>query len=130
MTLRQPDTVILDLRSAIDEYRRDVEDLSDVLDTDPQAMLSWLSCYVSTREYAEEEIDNAVIDAVSSDYDTPPEALETFSEAALGLGLSMVKKLEESGIFSPQDGQFHYTFSSMLGKSAVFRRTGSCEDES
>ncbi|MBB5409261.1 hypothetical protein HDG34_003202 [Paraburkholderia sp. HC6.4b] len=123
MTPSQPDTVILDLRSAIDEYERDVKHLTGVLDTDPGAMVSWLACYVTTREWAEDEIQNAVIDAVCDDDDTPPDALEKFSDAAFGLGLSMVRKLEECGIFSRSDGQFHYTYSGLLGRSAVFRRT-------
>jgi hypothetical protein len=123
-----PDTVILDLRAAITEYERDVKELDDVLDTDPHSMLTWLSCYLTSRECAEDEIDNAVMDAVSSDCDTPWEKLGQFSDAALGLGLSMVRKLEESGIFPAQGGELPYTYSRLLGKCAVFRRSGSDTD--
>ena len=131
MTLHQPDTVILDLSSAIREYKHVVRDLANVLDTNPDEMLSWLSCYVSTREWAEDQIDTAVMDVigcVSCDDNIPPETLEKFSDAALGLGLTILKKLEEAGLFSCEDGEFPYAYSSLLGKSAVFRRTGSFTD--
>ncbi|WP_233874951.1 hypothetical protein [Paraburkholderia adhaesiva] len=131
MTLHQPDTVILDLGSAITEYEREIKDLDNVLETDPGEMVSWLSCYVGSREYAEDQLDVAIMDAVgcaSCNNDISDAALGKFSDAALGLGLSLIKKLEESGLFAHEDGEFPYTYSSLLGKAAVFRRTGSLTD--
>jgi hypothetical protein len=122
--LHCPDTVIVDLGPAIREYEREVLDLATVFDTSPHEMLSWLACYLSNRECAEDEIDNAVMDAVSSTFnvDVADDAMMRFFDAALGLGLTMVQKLKESGIFMRENGDFPYAYDCLLGRSMVFRR--------
>jgi hypothetical protein len=85
-------------------------------------MVSWLSCYVDSYAHADDEVDNAVMDIISSDNDLDQKIMEKFADAALGLGLAMVDQLRQKGIFTPDDGRFPYAYSGLLGKSVIFRR--------
>jgi hypothetical protein len=122
MAVRYPDAVILDLQQPISEYEKEVKGLEDVLDTQPASMVSWLSCYVDSYAHADDEVDNAVMDIISSDNDLDQKIMEKFADAALGLGLAMVDQLRQKGIFTPDDGRFPYAYSGLLGKSVIFRR--------
>jgi hypothetical protein len=122
MAVRYPDAVILDLRQPLSEYEKEVKHLEQLLNTDPAAMVSWLSCYIDSYAHADDQVDNAVMDIACSDYEIPQKAMEQFSDAALGLGLSMVDELREKGIFTPEEGSFPYSYAGLIGKSVIFRR--------
>ncbi|SOE87973.1 hypothetical protein SAMN05446927_6562 [Caballeronia arationis] len=122
MAVRFPDAVILDLRQPISEYEKEVKHLGALLDTGPAAMVSWLSCYIDDFAYADDQVDNAVMDIACSDHEIPEKAMGQFSDAALGLGLAMVDELRQKGIFTPEEGRFPYSYVGLIGKSVIVRR--------
>jgi hypothetical protein len=110
------------LQQPISEYEKEVKTLDHVLDTSPASMVSWLSCYIDDYAHADDQVDNAVMDIISSDSDLDQKIMEQFSDAALGLGLAMVDELRQKGVFTPDEGRFPYAYSGLLGKAVIFRR--------
>jgi hypothetical protein len=124
MSVHYPDTLILDLGHPIGDYTRSVRDLGQEMDTDPQSMISWLLCYISSRQDADAQLQNAVCDIASSDQDVNPDTMSRFLEAADELGSAIVDQMTQCGVFSPVDGEFPYQFSKLIGgRTAVFTKS-------
>ncbi|MBB5409263.1 hypothetical protein HDG34_003204 [Paraburkholderia sp. HC6.4b] len=131
MTVHYPNTVIVDLGTAIKDYRRELKCLDSLVDTDPNSMLSWLSSCITTADHAEDEVDNAIMESISANIDIPSDEIGTYFDAALGLGFTMVKELRDKQIFPPRsssNGEFPYEFVCLLGSSAVFTRPDPASD--
>jgi hypothetical protein len=123
--LRIPDSFILDLGDPVTSYEKQVKPIGNKVQTDVSHLVNYITDHISSRDYDETELYDAVaeISFNMEEAGVQPNVTNCFTDAAMKLGTSMVKQLNNFGLYDPNDGRFDFYFAGWASdKAAVFRR--------
>jgi hypothetical protein len=121
---RTPDSFVLDLGDSVATYQRKTKHIANRVDTDPGAMINYITNHISSSEYDECELYDAVSQIeYNVEEQGAPKVAACLADAAMTLGQDVVKQLNDYGLYSPDGGSFDYYFAGWAtDRAAVFRR--------
>jgi hypothetical protein len=123
--IRHPDAFILDIGDAVAAYEKQVKPIGDTVQTDVSKVVNYITDQISSRDYDETELYDGVseIEYQMQDAGVRSNVINCFTDAAMKLGTTIVKQLNNFGLYDPNDGRFDFYFAGWATeKSAVFRR--------